>query len=43
MQVTRAGTARLQQLLDMIPAENQIAADVFVPSRPTRTPATRKP
>ncbi|MBK9753430.1 MAG: hypothetical protein IPO88_07965 [Nannocystis sp.] len=37
------GTARLQQLLDMIPAENQIAADVFIPPRSTRSTTTRKP
>lgn len=37
------GTHRLQQLLDMIPADNQIAADVFVPSRLQKTASQRKP
>lgn len=36
------GTLRLRQLLDMIPADNQIAADVFVPSRPQKNPTHRR-
>lgn len=45
------GTTRLQQLLDMIPAENQVLADRFVPATPKGAalparpakPAMRKP